>query len=155
MKSALLLTLVLCFLAACEPIEPADSSSGKYSAQYAQTALEYNLFITKHLNTIAGQLTSRMIAVKNSQSSVSSTELAAAKESLSLIEEEVNVITATQPAKTYESSRETTLATLDVVLEHYRSYIKALEKKEDISSYSGIFQNDFNSVTSLSTLYNN
>ena len=157
MRYQLILCLLLCSLliGGCTEIKPPDSSNGEYSGLYAQSALEYNLFITKHLDIVAGQLNSRMVAIRNSSQSFSSTELPGAKESYRLLLEEINSIEATMQAKTYESTRETALVTLDVVKKHYEDYIKALEDGKDVSNYAGIFLNDYNEITGLSSLYNN
>lgn len=147
--------LCLCCLCGCGSVEPADAENGYYYAGEPSSALEYNLFLSKHLSIVSGQLTTRMVAIQNSSHSVSSTELSVAEENYQTLLEEINIIKATQPAKTYDSSRSSVLTTLDVVRQHYEDYINDLKAGKDIAKYAGIFQNDFNSVTGLYNLYNN
>ena len=157
MKRAICL-LILCsfFLFGCTDgqIKPADASKGKYATLNANSAMEYSMYMNKQLTTCANILESRIIAVEGLESSTNSSELTAAEEGLTTIQECMDQIKVTVPSKTYESQRETALSLLDTTIQHYEKYLEALRKNQDVSSYKSFFRNDFNELTSLCTLFN-
>lgn len=148
--------LIILTLSGCNTvIEPADSASGHYATQTAMGALEYCTYMNKQLTIAASQMMARMTAVKNMEQSTCAVELSSAKESYSQLKEIQEGIKTTMPAKTYESSRDTSLIVVDAALHDLEKYIEALEENKDTSSFAQLFQNDFNELTSQCNLYNN
>lgn len=153
-KTCLLLSFLLLTSGCNMSIEPAKTS-GHYATQTASSAMEYSLFMNKQLTICSSHMMSRITAIKNMEQSTCEAELASAKESYSVLEEVRDTITTTMPAKTYESTRDTSLIVVDAAMQDMKKYIKYLEEQKDVSSFTQLFQNDFNELTSQCNLYNN
>lgn len=151
----LMFMVSIILLSGCKKeIKPKKASDGKYATLYAGSTVDYNLFMNRELTNCASYVHAREVAAYGLSSSTNSSELASAKEGLKSLKEAIEQIKVTVPSKGYESTRETTLQVLDVALQHYEKYIKALEENKDVSNYVQLFMNDYNEITSQSSLYN-
>src|SRR5699024_5915928 len=104
----------------------------------------------KQISAYANQLTTRMGAVKNSGTADRDQEISMAKESLLIMEDVLEEVEATMPAKTALDDREKTIEAMEAAVSHMSSYVECLE---DGSQYADDFQNDFNNLTGMANLY--
>ena len=148
------LSIILCLsVQACVNIQPDPPGKEGYSTENPTSYLDYSIYMGKQISAYANQLTTRMGAVKNSGTADRDQEISMAKESLLIMEDVLEEVEATMPAKTALDDREKTIEAMEAAVSHMSSYGECLEDGEDVSQYADDFQNDFNNLTGMANLY--
>lgn len=147
------LSISLLSTTGCTEIQPDEPGTGEYSTQTALSYPEYSMYMTKQITVYASQLTTRMGAVKNSDTADREQELMLAEESLEIMQDVLDEVTVTRPATTADDDREATISAMETAVSHMEDYISALENQEATDAYADTFLNDFNALTGLANLY--
>ena len=140
-------------LSACKmEIKPAEPN-GNFSTQTRMTAIEYSIYMNKQITIFANAIMTRMQAVHNMNGTMYSREAELAEAAKKTLQEARDEVETTYPASGKDDDRETVLQTMDTALNDFGTYIQALKEQKDVSDYADIFENDFNELTGLATLY--
>ena len=150
---SLLIALLIMNLCGCGDIRPDSADSGRYSTQTSMTSAEYSVYMNKQITVFANQLTTHLVMIKNSVDGNYENAVTLAEESIRIMEEALNGVIVTMPAKTSESDRETTITAMQTAIDNMKQYKESLEAGKDISDYKTAFENDFNALTGLANLY--
>ena len=134
-------------------IQPDSKSAGTYSTQTPMSSLEYSIYMNKQITVFTNQLSSRMIMAKNAENSSYENEKDLAEESLKVLQDTLDEVTVTKPAKTAEDDRETAIEAMQTAVDHMKQYVDALDDEKDVKAFADTFQNDFNALSGLANLY--
>ena len=86
-------------------VTPADPSTGKYATQYPQTTLEYSIYINKQITVFVNELSTRLNQAVHSTDGVYENETEATEQSIQLLQETLDNVTAMQPSVGKEDDR--------------------------------------------------
>lgn len=90
---------------------------------------------------------------KNAENSSYENEKDLAEESLKVLQDTLDEVTVTKPAKTSEDDRETAIEAMQTAVDHMKQYVDALDDEKDVKAFADTFQNDFNALSGLANLY--
>ena len=153
MIPVLLFCLLLSGCGGCSSftIEPDSASDGTYSTQTSMSSLEYSIYMSKQITLFTNQLTATISIIQTDYDYENALDLA--NENLDSMEDAYEEVTVTMPATTAEDDREMVMEAMETAIGHMEQYIEALENGEAVDGFKSAFQQDFNALTSLSTLY--
>ena len=132
-------------------IEPDSSSTGTYSTQTSMSSLEYSIYMNKQITLFTNQLTATISIIQTDYDYENAIDLA--NENLDSMNDALEEVIVTMPAETAEDDREMTIEAMETAIEHMEQYIEALENGEEVTGFKSAFQQDFNALTALATLY--
>lgn len=136
-------------------VTPADPSTGKYATQYPQTTLEYSIYINKQITVFVNELSTRLNQAVHSTDGVYENETEATEQSIQLLQETLDNVTAMQPSVGKEDDRLSLITAMQTALDHMKEYKESVESGEtDLTNYSHIFETDINVLTGMASLYN-
>lgn len=106
-----------------------------YTTQFAMSGIEYELFITKEIGVVENLLVTRMMGAMNIKNKKGATnnEINNVTEDLSKLEDIIEDVTFTMPAKDYESDTSNLLLLLNESKDALETYKTALENGSDMS----------------------
>lgn len=138
-------------------IKPQDAAKGKYATLTAMPAHEYTVFMAKEVNVAVNELESRIIDARNVEKGNYPKKDAVKNVTASLkrMEDVINEVDITMPAKTYEDDRKDCLRLLKNGCESMREFQQALEKSNtsDITKAKKIMMSDINSLTGVANVF--
>ena len=135
-------------------IKPDSPSDGKYSTQYANSAVEYYMYLAKQTSVFTNQLTTHMMLIANSSDADGyELQIKSAQQSIDTMQDTLDEVEVTAPSVNAEDDRENIILAMQLAIEHMTGYKEALEKGEDVSGFKTDFQNDFNAITALANNY--
>lgn len=126
-------------------------SDGKYATQYANSATEYYIYLSKQASVYTNQLTTYMIQIADG----STYELLddALQQSIDTMQDVLDEVTVTVPSVNAEDDRDSMILAMQLAIEHMTGYRDTLERGGDVSGFKDDFQNDFNAITALAGAY--
>lgn len=82
-------------------------------------------------------------------------ETEATEQSIQLLQETLDNVTAMQPSVGKEDDRLSLITAMQTALDHMKEYKESVESGEtDLTNYSHIFETDINVLTGMASLYN-
>lgn len=140
-------------LTSCENRE-SESDNSEYATQNRLSAAEYSIYINKQITVFTTQVLTRINACQNATyGKVSDNELEMANGSLEILIDTYTETSSIYPSENSDSKHELVLTAMKTTINHFENYIKAIANKSDISGCIKDFENDFNDLTGLATLY--
>lgn len=132
-------------------IKPDSPSDGKYATQYANSATEYYIYLSKQASVFTNQLTTYMIQIANGSTYELLTD--ALQQSIDTMQDALDEVTVTVPSVNAEDDRESMILAMQLAIEHMTGYKDTLANGGDVSGFKDDFQNDFNAITALANAY--
>ena len=59
-----------------------------------------------------------------------------------VLQDTLDEVTVTKPAKTAEDDRETAIEAMQTAVDHMKQYVDALDDEKDVKAFADTFQND-------------
>lgn len=142
------------FLSGCEEMKLANPDDG-YSTEYPMSAIEYTIFLNKEVAVVTNVLFTRASMADRVSKGMykASKELENAQESLSKMEDIVDELTVTMPAKYYDTDGETTLSLVTDARNILRNYVNDLENNNDVESYVEQFKSCYIALGGEANVY--
>lgn len=151
---SLMMILSILLLTGCDEIGPDKPTNGKYATQNQTSSLEYSIYMNKQITVFTNQLSTRMGSVKNISEGFSvDNEITLAEQSLAVMQSTYDETYTVYPSNGADDDRSATLTAMATSIEHMKSYIEDLKAKKDVSGYYKDFENDFNQLAGLASLY--
>lgn len=92
---------------------------------------------------------------KSTVDGVYENETEATEQSIQLLQETLDNVTAMQPSVGKEDDRLSLITAMQTALDHMKEYKESVESGEtDLTNYSHIFETDINVLTGMASLYN-
>lgn len=136
-------------------IDPPDPSDGTYATQYPQSALEYSIYLNKQITVFTNQISTRLNQAVHSQDGMYENEADLAQQSVDIMQDTLDEVTATESSDYSEENRLSVIEAMQTAVDHMKDYTAAVKNGEtDLTDYTHSFENDFNALTGLASLYN-
>lgn len=162
---ALFTTSSFCACTSEIKIKPDSPKDGVYSAQTANSAMEYALFLNKQTTVFTNQLTSHMMLIANTapfyqgmagikpESNLYEFQEESAQQSINVMQDALDTVKVTMPSIGAEDDREAMVLAMELAIEHMTGYQEALRDGKDVSGFKNDFQNDLNALTAITNVY--
>ena len=148
-------TMLMLLLTGCDTkIEPDKPTDGKYATQNQTSSLEYSIYMNKQITVFTNQLSTRMGSAKNISNGYNvDNEITLAEQSLSVMQAAYDETNTVYPPNGADDDRQATLTAMETSISHMENYIEDLKSNNDVSGYFKDFENDFNQLAGLASLY--
>lgn len=154
-NKALVGALACCLLLGGCSIDPPDPDNGTYATQYPQSALEYSIYLNKQITVFTNQISTRLNQAVHSNDGNYENEADLAQQSVDIMQDTLNEVTATESSDYSEENRLSVIEAMQTAIDHMKDYTAAVKNGEsDLTDYTHSFENDFNALTGLASLYN-
>ncbi len=129
----------------------ATSGQTVYSAQFAQSPLEYTNFLNKEIETVTNQLSTQIMLAESvcNNNYPTSDAIVSVGESIQIVEECINNVDTMQPPESYAENRTSTLSLMQNAKSSLEAYKQALMdgSTSSIESCKSVMQSDYIAVT--------
>lgn len=145
--------MVLATLTGCSGIGYGTATSDQtvYSAQFAQSPLEYTNFLNKEIEAVTNQLSTQiMLAESVSKNNYPVADaITSVGDSIQIVEECINNVDTMQPPASYSENRTSTLSLMQNAKSSLEAYKAALMEGNSsaIESSKSVMQSDYIAVT--------
>lgn len=147
--------LACCLLLSGCSIDPPDPDNGTYATQYPQSALEYSIYLNKQITVFTNQISTRLNQAVHSKDGNYENEADLAQQSVDIMQDTLDEVTATESSDYSEENRLSVIEAMQTAIDHMKDYTEAVKNGEsDLTDYTHSFENDFNALTGLASLYN-
>lgn len=147
--------LACCLLLCGCSIDPPDPDNGTYATQYPQSALEYSIYLNKQITVFTNQISTRLNQAVHSKDGNYENEADLAQQSVDIMQDTLDEVTATESSDYSEENRLSVIEAMQTAIDHMKDYTAAVKNGEsDLTDYTHSFENDFNALTGLASLYN-
>ena len=154
----ILAIIIALMLSGCSESKAPEPPKDTYSAEFAQSPMEYMIFIDKEIAPITNALTTEILLSRHvEQGSITKEKaLESANSSLNTINECINEVDIMQPPLEYAETRDNVLSAMDQARADMEEYIAVLkdEKSTSLSSLRSSMQADFILITGEFNVYN-
>ena len=146
--------LAVFLLSGCEARIERPRVSNGYSTLYAQSGVEYSIFLTKEIAAVCNVLTTRAAVaeeISRGEYGISS-EKDNVETSLTTLEDILNSLVTTMPAQDYEDDRQNLIDMVSDTIDHVKEYRSALEDGdvEKAGEYAETLEADYTAISGLS-----